>query len=819
MTITPKVVNYNGEPYQLPYALEIPAGYPLHGTTTLSADATSFVYTPDAGFCGDDVFPYIVQYGDPIGKYSSRSKVTVSVGNCGSPPSPRPAPGPLSLEATDQEAATPAETPGTVVLDVWAQAPITFTVLTPPTNGTLSAFDPIAFTVTYTPNRFYCNSFDAGNDTFAYTATNPRSGKSASASVTMYVDCPPPPKVLSPVFKSVVAPNGALIKLDLEGTPPLRIAVLTQPAGGTVAADQVAQTLAYKPQYDYCDLSGDNFDFSVTDPYGQETLEQGTVVAECPPAPTALNQDYKKAAGAGDVPVKLVVTGTAPLGVEVTSPPFNGNLSAISNITFTGVYAPNFDYCSLSNSPDTAYFVVSDRYGQSSQETVLSFDIVCPKPPTALDQEVTVPPQQASVFPLNATCSLPANLDFEPPLYGDVEQVNSTLSVLYTPNPEFCSRDGEPDTFRYTVSDLYGQEASATVVLQVPCPDPPTANDQSFTIPAGTNLTFVLNYTSTSPIVLFEEAQPPLNGFLPNGAVFCLLVRACRVLSAGAADGACVLPLFPTHIQPNNNTHTRSPQNTTNQRHLGQRHDDVRALPGLLRAARRLARHARLDGNRPLRADGRGDGVHPRRVPAAADGAGPDVCAAGDAAADKLDARAQGQRHGAALVLHRAAAAVWKRVDRRRRQRDVARRLHVQPVLPAQGRLLHGRRRHGRHGAVRRDRRVRAGRARRDGDCHAERDVPARTRGAVKRDPDHAQGRRPVRAVRAGGDAAAAGQQPVRLQAGAGAADGQRDVGPRGGRLCVHAGKRVVQRRVNRLVQLQRAGHLRPAQHAERGPV
>ena len=247
------------------------------------------------------------------------------------------------------------------------------------------------------------------------------------------------------------------------------------------------------------------------------TPPQHTPHTHSPAAPTAANQDYKKAAGKGPIGVKLSVTGTPPLGVEVTSQPFNGNLSAINNVTYTGLYSPNPEYCSLSNSPDTAYFIVTDRYGQASQETVLSFDITCPPPPTADDQEVTVPPALATVFALNATCSPPPTLAFEAPLYGDVEQVNETLSVVYTPYPDFCSRDGEPDTFRYTVVDLYGQEAAATVVLQVPCPEPPTAADQSCTIAAGQNVTFRLNYTSTSTIVLFEEVQPPLNGFLPTG--------------------------------------------------------------------------------------------------------------------------------------------------------------------------------------------------------------------------------------------------------------------------------------------------------------
>ena len=255
------------------------------------------------------------------------------------------------------------------------------------------------------------------------------------------------------------------------------------------------------------------------------------MVAVCPPAPTALNQDYKKPAGAGPVPLTLAITGLKPLVFEVTALPYNGNLTTINPDTFKALYTPNADYCSLSNTPENAYFRVTDRYGQSAEEAAVSINIVCPPPPVAFEQDVTVPAGETTAFKLNSTGTPPLSLDFEPPLYGDTQQTANTTgnvpSVDYTPNYDFCSRSGEPDTFRYTVLDAYGQEASATVTLQVTCPTPPTATDQYFNATAGGNVTIRLNYTAGSRVLTFEESQPAINGYLPTGVRVVFLLFAC----------------------------------------------------------------------------------------------------------------------------------------------------------------------------------------------------------------------------------------------------------------------------------------------------
>lgn len=70
-----------------------------------------------------------------------------------------------------------------------------------------------------------------------------------------------------------------------------------------------------------------------------------------------------------------------------------------------------------------------------------------------------------------------------------------------------------PDGFYYTVYDIYGQYADASVTIMVFCPDPPTAESQNFETPAQTPLMQQLVVNSSAPLI-FDISQFPSYGIV-----------------------------------------------------------------------------------------------------------------------------------------------------------------------------------------------------------------------------------------------------------------------------------------------------------------
>jgi hypothetical protein len=123
---------------------------PNHGT--LSGIAPDLTYTPDADYTGSDSFSFLVDDGDLD---SNTATVSLSV----DPPNEAPV-------ADDQSLSTDEDTAVAVTLtasDANGDA-LTYTVVTPPSNGSLSGIAP---DLTYTPNADF-----NGTDSFTFTAND-----------------------------------------------------------------------------------------------------------------------------------------------------------------------------------------------------------------------------------------------------------------------------------------------------------------------------------------------------------------------------------------------------------------------------------------------------------------------------------------------------------------------------------------------------------------------------------------------------------------------------------------------------------------------
>jgi len=132
--------------------------------------------------------------------------------------------------------------------------PLTYTVVTPPSNGTLSGTAP---DLTYTPDPDYF-----GDDSFTFTVNDGEStSEPATVSITVTeVNDPPVANPQNVTTEENTAVDITLTGTDLEGDP-LTYTVVTPPSNGILSG--TAPDLTYTPDTGY--LGSDNFTFKVND--------------------------------------------------------------------------------------------------------------------------------------------------------------------------------------------------------------------------------------------------------------------------------------------------------------------------------------------------------------------------------------------------------------------------------------------------------------------------------------------------------------------------------------------------------------------------
>ena len=133
---------------------------PSNGVLTFSADG-SFIYTPNAGFNGLDVFSYKANDGTADSYFDAIVRISVN------PVIDAPV-------ANDQGVTTPEDTPVTITL---GSSPLSFDVATQPGHGTLSGTAP---NLIYTPAAGYY-----GSDSFSFTASDGALSDTATISITI----------------------------------------------------------------------------------------------------------------------------------------------------------------------------------------------------------------------------------------------------------------------------------------------------------------------------------------------------------------------------------------------------------------------------------------------------------------------------------------------------------------------------------------------------------------------------------------------------------------------------------------------------------
>ncbi|WP_306224535.1 Ig-like domain-containing protein [Bosea beijingensis] len=459
-----------------------------NGTVAINPDGT-LTYTPNPDFNGTDTIVYTISDGQGG---TASATVTVTVTPVNDPPV-----GSNVLATIAEDGLLSGTLPGS---DPDGDA-LTFTLATPPANGT-AMINPDG-SYSYTPNPDF-----NGTDSFTFTisdGTAPLQTYTVSITVTPADDAPianPTPLVVTEDTPA----SGAINAYDPDGGP-LTYALTTPPANGTVVINADG-TYTYTPNPNF--NGADSFAITVTDASGA-TLVVPISFSVAPvddppvanPSPLAVTEDTP-ATGS----LNASDPDGDPLTYAVTTPPANGTLVVNADGSYT--YTPNQNF----NGPDSFTVAVSDPQGNTILVPV-SFTVApVNDPPVANPSPLVVTEDTPAIGSLNAYDPDGDALNFAvstPPTGGTVV-INPDGTYTYTPNPNFFGTD----SFTVTITDDSGASVSIVVPVSVtvsPVNDPPVANPPPLIVTEDMPATGSLNASDPDGDLLgYALANPPANG-------------------------------------------------------------------------------------------------------------------------------------------------------------------------------------------------------------------------------------------------------------------------------------------------------------------
>jgi uncharacterized protein (TIGR03437 family) len=462
---------------------------PTNGT--LTGTAPNLTYTPNANFNGSDSFTFIVNDGIFD---SATATVSITVTPVNDAPT-----------ANGTSETTNEDTPKAITLtgnDIEGST-LTYTVVTPPANGSLSGTAP---NLTYTPNANY-----NGTDSFTFKVND---GQLDSANTTVSltitaVNDAPVANGNSGTTPEDIPVTVTLTGTDVEGSP-LTYTVVTPPANGTLSG--TAPNLTYTPALNF--NGADSFTFKVND--GQLDSATATVSLIITPVNDAPTADAQSVSVTEDIAKAFTLTGTdiesSTLTYTVVTSPTNGTLSGTApNLTYT----PNANYFGT----DSFTFKVNDGALDSATATVTLTINPQQDAPVANGQSVSTDEDTPKAITLTGT-----DVDGDTLTYSLISgPTNGTLSgtvpnLTYTPNANYNGAD----SFTFKVNDGFADSNTATVSISVTnTNDPPVANSQSVSTNEDTPKAITLTATDADGntltyAVLTTPANGTLSGTAPN---------------------------------------------------------------------------------------------------------------------------------------------------------------------------------------------------------------------------------------------------------------------------------------------------------------
>lgn len=492
---------------------------PTNGTLSGDTDGDNLVtYTPNPDVNGSDAFTFQVTDG----VFTSN---VATIGVTVTPVNDAPTAGDVAVE-------TGEGSPVDITLDGQDVDgdPLTYVIVTGPTNGTLSSDDGDA-TVTYTPNAGF-GSTAPEDDTFTYKVVDPDTAESTTATVTVTVVPNEPPTADD---QAVTTDEDTPVDITLTGADPegqpLTYAIETGPTNGILTPVD-GDTFTYTPDPDY--HGPDGFTFTTHD--GLSSSAPATVsltVTAVNDAPEAADGEFSVAEdGSVDVVLDAGDVEGDTLAFGIVDGPAHGTLSAVAGDTVT--YTPAPDYFG----PDSFTFVASDGQADSNIATITIEVTPEPDAPVASDSSVSTAEDVARAITLQA-----ADVDGDTlthtivtgPSHGTLSgTADGDATVTYTPAANYHGSDA----FTFKVNDGSSDSNTATVSITVtPVDDPPVATGSSVSTAEDTARNITLQASDIDSTTLtYSIVVGPSKGTLSSVADGDATVRYTPAANYHGAD-------------------------------------------------------------------------------------------------------------------------------------------------------------------------------------------------------------------------------------------------------------------------------------------
>ncbi|RAI97710.1 gliding motility-associated-like protein [Chitinophaga skermanii] len=468
---------------------------PKHGTLTLRPNG-SFNYLPDANYNGVDSFVYRVCDNSGACRLGTTTLNITAVND-------KPVAGNDAFSVDeDQVLNVPAGALTTNDIDVDGN-PLTTTLVTGPTNGTITVRPNGSFT--YTPNANY-----NGTDVFTYRVCDngtPSLCDTATVTITVNAVNDAPVAVndsysLNEDQPLTIANPGVLANdTDIDGDV-LTVNVITSPAHGKLTAN-AAGGFTYTPGRNY--NGTDSYTYQACDNAGLcsniATVTFTIAPVNDPPSTSpvsyAVDEDNTLNVGAPGVLFNSSDVDGDPLTATLVQGPANGTLTLNSNGSFTFVPAANF------NGNDFFTYNVCDPQGACILDSAFIRINAVNDAPVAYNDVYTV--AEDNTLTIAAPGVLSNDTDTENdaltasllirPIHGTLT-LNATGSFSYVPNANYNG----VDSFSYRLCDAGGLCDTAVVVINItPENDAPVAGNDNYSIDEDKPLVI------TSPGVLFND--------------------------------------------------------------------------------------------------------------------------------------------------------------------------------------------------------------------------------------------------------------------------------------------------------------------------
>ena len=435
---------------------------PANGTVVIdNASTGAYTYTPDANYNGSDSFTFKANDGT---EDSNTATVNVTVTSVNDAPM-----------ANNGSLNTQEDTAGSGTLaasDVDGDA-LTYSIVTPPTNGSIAAFDANTGAYTYTPDANF-----NGSDSFTFRANDgTANSNTATVSVTIGgVNDAPVASNSSETTNEDAALASTLMASDSDGDA-LTYSVVAQPANGSVTiTDTNTGAYTYTPDANY--NGSDSFTFRVND--GTTNSNTATVsisVNAVNDAPMANNGSLNTQE---DTPANGTLTANDvdgdSLTYSVVAQPADGVVTITDASTGAYTYTPDANY----NGSNSFTFRVNDGTTNSNVATITVTVGGLNDAPVANDANETTDEDVGYSSTLVANDADGDALTYSivtQPVNGSVVLDNaSTGAYTYTPDANFSGSD----PFTFSVNDGTTNSNTATVTVNVGgVNDVPVANDAS----------------------------------------------------------------------------------------------------------------------------------------------------------------------------------------------------------------------------------------------------------------------------------------------------------------------------------------------------